>query len=807
MSHRTPTTLIPGAKHLPGLASQYVRSRTFRRIAHYTRHLSAPVDTRVILYEDVDESIGGGDLEALFHEIDAREEFADHRHVWVVGRTGACPTWIRHHPKVEHVHRHGRRYVRHLATAGTLVSGSGEFPTYFVRRPEQQYINMGNGGLLRLPNGTTTAEVARCANVQRNLAHTTHLIVPNQGIADRILEFHDLDGLFPGKLIPAGAPRWDTMRSSDVGEIRGRLRIERRMKLLVFAPREMSGMAEVDRVRLIVEQARALRAGLPSEYAMRVHLGPRLRRWIAASSQKIPLVPEDLSAEEVVSAADVIVTGHPQLVVDGCVSRRPTIWFTGGEEDTCPPLFPERACADVAAVLNCVVGLSNQARFAEAVRSEWVGSYDTRAARHLVNSILAGDELPSTTPIDTRIRVLIYGGAWSNNGITSSAINLLNGIDPDRFLVSVVDEAEGHRHRDHNIGKVRRRIRRFRRVGSIDATFLESARLRACLSEPAQSFSTLPRSVYAREYRRMFGDIEFDVAIDFSGYVRLWALVIAFGAAKRRVIYQHNEMWPEREKVVQGRFKHRRSLDLIFRLYREFDRVVCVSRSAAEANRTTLDEFMESASLVVVENALDPEALRERATEPVGVVPPREPGEFAFVMLGRLSPEKGHEKLFRAFAEVRNSAPQAKLFVAGDGPLREELRALLARLDLEASVDILGQVANPYSLLRRSDCLVLSSDHEGQPMVLLEALALGVPIVATDIPGNRGILSGTSAKLVENSVEGLCRGMLDAIRGEVRASAFDAEGYRTVAIERFYREVLGVSPPKERTQSMAAFAY
>src|SRR5690606_39095317 len=96
-----------------------------------------------------------------------------------------------------------------------------------------------------------------------------------------------------------------------------------------------------------------------------------------------------------------------------------------------------------------------------------------------------------------------------------------------------------------------------------------------------------------------------------------------------------------------------------------------------------------------------------------------------------------------------------------------------------------GLRANPFPLLRRADCFVLPSNHEGQPMVLLEAMVLGRPIVATDIDGNRGLLAVHGyGLLVENSVDGVAMGIARALEGNQRN-----------AVDSFVCQVLGMDVP------------
>jgi GalNAc-alpha-(1->4)-GalNAc-alpha-(1->3)-diNAcBac-PP-undecaprenol alpha-1,4-N-acetyl-D-galactosaminyltransferase len=102
---------------------------------------------------------------------------------------------------------------------------------------------------------------------------------------------------------------------------------------------------------------------------------------------------------------------------------------------------------------------------------------------------------------------------------------------------------------------------------------------------------------------------------------------------------------------------------------------------------------------------------------------------------GRLVPQKGFDLLIRAFANVTPRCPQLRLAIAGVGPAATALRDLVAQFRLEGQVFFLGEVRNLQAFMRQAEAFVLSSRYEGFPNVLLEALANGLPVVATDCPG------------------------------------------------------------------------
>ena len=110
--------------------------------------------------------------------------------------------------------------------------------------------------------------------------------------------------------------------------------------------------------------------------------------------------------------------------------------------------------------------------------------------------------------------------------------------------------------------------------------------------------------------------------------------------------------------------------------------------------------------------------------------------------VGRLTRLKNFALLLRAFARVLRGR-DARLIVLGEGEERSGLEALARRLGIAESVALLGYVANPHAFMAKAAVLALSSDSEGLPTVLIEALASGTPVVATDCPtGPREILDG-----------------------------------------------------------------
>jgi glycosyltransferase involved in cell wall biosynthesis len=178
--------------------------------------------------------------------------------------------------------------------------------------------------------------------------------------------------------------------------------------------------------------------------------------------------------------------------------------------------------------------------------------------------------------------------------------------------------------------------------------------------------------------------------------------------------------------------------------------------------------------------------------------------------LGRLAEQKNQALMIRSFARIAASA-DARLVIAGDGPLRSDLERLAREVGMADRVVFVGWLPNPFPLLRQAGAFCLSSEYEGFGYALIEAMACGCPVVATDAPyGPKDILEGGAhGLLVPNGDEqALATGMLRILsdpvlqvelrrRGQERAAQYDVsrvgETYAKVLQEAAVRYRAGAS--------------
>lgn len=160
------------------------------------------------------------------------------------------------------------------------------------------------------------------------------------------------------------------------------------------------------------------------------------------------------------------------------------------------------------------------------------------------------------------------------------------------------------------------------------------------------------------------------------------------------------------------------------------DRNVCVSTAVAEFAKR--EAGLKPEKTVVIPNGVDVEQFADAVPADLSVFGIR-PGAPVMIAVGRLDPQKGVDDLIAAFA-LRQPAGWHLLLV-GEGPLRQELSAQIRRAGLSPNVHLVGWRNDVSQLLRAADCLVHAALWEGMPNVVLEAMAAGLPVIATRVEG------------------------------------------------------------------------
>lgn len=132
---------------------------------------------------------------------------------------------------------------------------------------------------------------------------------------------------------------------------------------------------------------------------------------------------------------------------------------------------------------------------------------------------------------------------------------------------------------------------------------------------------------------------------------------------------------------------------------------------------------------------------------------------FTFITAGRFSAQKNQKMMYHAFADFLQKGYEARLVMLGKGEEEENLKSLAAELGISDRIEYAGFVPNVEDYLAGSDVFLLSSDYEALPLALLEAMASGLPIVATDVGGVRDIVTDNGILISAGDTEAMVQAM------------------------------------------------
>jgi len=226
-------------------------------------------------------------------------------------------------------------------------------------------------------------------------------------------------------------------------------------------------------------------------------------------------------------------------------------------------------------------------------------------------------------------------------------------------------------------------------------------------------------------------------------------------------------------------------------IYPQADAIVAVSGGVADDLRRITG--ITGNKILVIRNPVITPKLAELTAEKL-VDPWIEDSTVPLIMgVGRLTRQKDFPSLLQAFAKVRQNRP-CRLVILGEGADRQKLEQQAVELGVREDVYLPGFVSNPYKYLNRANLFVLSSGWEGSPNVLTEALALGIPVVATNCPsGPQEILQGGKyGPLVKvGDVDGLAEAMLQVLDKSLAPETL-REAVKEYTVEQSSRHYLGV---------------
>lgn len=320
--------------------------------------------------------------------------------------------------------------------------------------------------------------------------------------------------------------------------------------------------------------------------------------------------------------------------------------------------------------------------------------------------------------------IFISTALWIG-GIESALVNLLNRIDYSKYNVTCLIT--------YNYTDMAHRIPKECNLIIADRDKLISfkepykyTRLFHLLEKPQNAsflrlliwkilcllFKGIEAHLYSRYVKKQMGEKKFDTAIIYSD-VTAETAVKGIKAEKFLMFYHHGAM----RKVYHDSYGYKKS-----------DKIIAVSQSQADALKAFRPRYKNK--ITAINNIIDVDDILTRSKEKPLTEYPEE--SFNIVSCGRLSKEKGMDIAIDACKLIVDSGyTNIQWWIVGGGPVENDLREQINRLNLEKHVHLLGMQSNPYPYILKADLSVQPSRFEGHSVAIMESKILGKPIVAT----------------------------------------------------------------------------
>ena len=340
-------------------------------------------------------------------------------------------------------------------------------------------------------------------------------------------------------------------------------------------------------------------------------------------------------------------------------------------------------------------------------------------------------------------KILIFVDSLNEGGVTKVLLDLLENINREKYDITVMTL--------YNQGVYISEVKQYARFNI--PNFNDHSLKAELYRKYWGGMLRLPESFMYKCFVKEKYDIEI-------AFMHGWSTKVISGSnnkKSKKIAWVHVDLvtWNRVDGVFKNLEHHKKA-------YSKFNEVICVSQTVKEG----IEKKYNVKNARVLYNPINREKILKLSKEKIDDI--NLSNKFKLISVGRLSEQKGYDRLLRVFKKLKNDVIDIELILVGNGDKYNELNKYIVKNKLEKDVTLLGFKENPYKYVRASDLFVCSSISEGFSLVIGEAMAVGVPVVSVDCPGPNEILDyGKYGKLVNNSEEDLYNGIKEMINDRV----------------------------------------
>lgn len=308
-------------------------NNTQRIIEKYNQYCNEEIKDNCILYETFHGKSMTDNPYALFNTILLDPEFENYKHIWVINTPTIETDKYKNNENVIFVKVNSDEYLYYLAKAKYLINNTS-FPPYFCKREDQVYLNTWHGTPLKTLGIDMNGPIDQLKNIQRNFLQTDYLLSPNEFTTEKLVNSHNLDGIYTGEILEVGYPRIDLITKTNSKDILDKLsqyiELDTNKKVALYAPTWRGNVGkEVDIKKEVKDIIVSIKNNLDSNYQLLLKVHPLLYKYFKNDKELSKIfIPDSIDISETLSIVDLLITDYSSVFFDFYIRNKPIILYT-----------------------------------------------------------------------------------------------------------------------------------------------------------------------------------------------------------------------------------------------------------------------------------------------------------------------------------------------------------------------------------------------------------------------------------------------------------------------------------------------
>ena len=700
-----------------------------------------------------------------------------------------------------------KEYYKLLAISKYLITDTSFLP-FFIKKDGQVILNTWHGTPLKCLGRSNKTDYYNIGNVQKNFLISDYLLYPNEYTRNHMIEDYMLENICDAKIILGGYPRNTIFLNKEANSlVREELNLKDK-EVFVYMPtwREGKTPEEIEKNKeRLNNNLIQIDKSLKENQILYVNLHPLDKESVDFKVfNKIKQFPKEYETYQFLNIADCLITDYSSVFFDFAITKRKIVLFCYDEDEYLKSRglyfdFDKLPFTKINNVKDLIKTINTPKQYSEDSFIQEYCKYDSLdITKKICEKVILNKEndlIVQDIRKNDKENVLIYVGNLAKNGITSSIRNLLYSIDTSDKNYYLTFSSNGVETNKEQLLHFPENVKYIATTGRTNMTIVQKIKFILYKHNliSLKKFEKTIKEVYRYEIQRLYGKVNFDTVIQFSGYDYKKILLYSVFDCNT-AIYVHSDM---EQEIKTRQIQHRRTLKYA---YNNYNKVVVVNKDLITAtanisgredniyvanNLINYKEVIEKSKALSVE--FDEETESNKTLEELNDI--LENKDISkIITIGRFSPEKGHIRLIKAFNKLYKENPNINLIIIGGrGKEYENTLKFIQKQPAKNNIIVIKNISNPYVILKKCDYFVLSSFYEGFGLVIAEADILNKPVISTNVVGPRGFLEQNKGTLVDNNEDGLYEGLKRLVNNEIPTMNVNYEQYNSNAIKEFYK--------------------